>query len=224
MARDSDKTRAQIVRAADELFYTEGLRSVSVDEIALRAGITKKTLYYHYRSKDELIAAYMDARSQPTLDRFKNWAGNQGNIAERMTRLFQRLGSQARSREWLGCGFMRVTAELANMPGHPALVVARAHKLAVQEWLRDGLIAEQWPEPDVLARTLLVLIDGTVAQLLMHRDPAYAEASVAAVQWLLSPLRKAEVRSVTQRLRPAQDHESGDDAPTRRQALLPSTV
>ena len=70
MTRDSRITRRDILAAADELFYGEGFRSVSVDEISAKAGITKKTLYYHFRSKDELIAAYLEARDRPTLERF----------------------------------------------------------------------------------------------------------------------------------------------------------
>jgi hypothetical protein len=92
----------------------------------------------------------------------------------------------AKSREWVGCGFMRVTAELANMPGHPALVVARAHKLAVQQWLQEDLAAEGWSDPEPIARGILVLIDGTVAQLLMHRDAAYAEAASKFAEIALS--------------------------------------
>lgn len=186
MARDAEKTRQAIVRAADQLFYSQSLRAVSVDEIAAVAGVTKKTFYYHFKSKDDLIAAYLEARNQPTLERFKEWAGTSGPVAERLGRLFHRLGALANSREWVGCGFMRVTAELANMPGHPALAVARAHKLAVQEWLRDGLEAEGWSDSETIARAILVLIDGTVAQLLMHRNPAYAEAALKLVETALS--------------------------------------
>jgi AcrR family transcriptional regulator len=186
MPRERDKTREKIIRAADGLFYAESLRGVSVDEICAVAGVTKKTLYYHFRSKDELIAAYLETRNKPTLDRFKEWAGSNGSVSERLERLFHRLGTVARSREWLGCGFMRVTAELANMPGHPALVAARGHKLAVQAWLRDDLAAEGWADADVIARGLVVLIDGTVAQMLMHRDPSYAVAAGRIVGSMLT--------------------------------------
>src|SRR5215475_10453384 len=68
MERRTSNARRDILQAADELFYGSGLRAVSVDEIAAKAGITKKTLYYHFRSKDELFAAYLEARNQPTLE------------------------------------------------------------------------------------------------------------------------------------------------------------
>src|SRR4030095_11432754 len=97
MAKTSDPTRERIIDAASRLFYAEGIRSVSVDAVAEKAKLTKKTLYYHFRSKDELIAAYLDARNRPTLERFQQWAGDEGTVAERLERMFRRLGRCAKS-------------------------------------------------------------------------------------------------------------------------------
>ncbi len=58
-------TRERIISAAAKLFYNEGIRSVSVDAVAEEAGVTKRTLYYHFASKDDLIGAYLEARDQP---------------------------------------------------------------------------------------------------------------------------------------------------------------
>jgi len=103
MPRDGLLTRNQIVAAADELFYSQGLHAVSVDAIAEKAGVTKKTFYYHFKSKDDLIGCYLDARDRPTVDRFKEWAGSEGSVADRMTRFFFKVG-QIKPRaamEWL---------------------------------------------------------------------------------------------------------------------------
>ncbi len=62
MANDPAATRRRILNAADELFYSEGARAVAMDRIADKAGVTKRTLYYHFRSKDDLIAAYLAER------------------------------------------------------------------------------------------------------------------------------------------------------------------
>jgi AcrR family transcriptional regulator len=185
MTRDSRITRREILAAADELFYGEGLRSVSVDEISAKAGITKKTLYYHFRSKDELIAAYLEARDRPTLERFQRWAGDEGAVAERLKRMFLRLGRCAKSPTWKGCGFVRATGELANIPGHPAVRIARAHKANFEKWLSDRLAAEGYRDCAALARGLMVVIDGAVTQMLLHRDPRYAEAASHAACALL---------------------------------------
>ena len=67
MPKDAAITRDRIVAAASRLFYGHGIRAVSVDDVAARAGLTKRTLYYHFRSKDDLIAAYLAARDEPTI-------------------------------------------------------------------------------------------------------------------------------------------------------------
>ena len=61
MSETARTTREQIILAADQLFYAGSMASVSMDRIAERAGVTKKTLYYHFRSKDDLLAAYVEA-------------------------------------------------------------------------------------------------------------------------------------------------------------------
>jgi AcrR family transcriptional regulator len=185
MARDTRTTRQDILAAADELFYAEGLRSVSVDDISAKAGITKMTLYYHFRSKDELIAAYLEARDRPTLERFQQWAGNEGSVAERLERMFRRLGRLAKSPTWKGCGFVRATGELANVPGHPAIGIARAHKSNVEKWLSNSLAAEGHQDCDALARELMIVVDGAVSQMLLHRDARYAHAAGRAASAIL---------------------------------------
>ena len=110
MPRDGLLTRNQIVAAADELFYSQGLHAVSVDAIAEKAGVTKKTFYYHFKSKDDLIGCYLDARDRPTVDRFKEWAGSEGSVTDRMTRFFSKLGRSSQGPRWNGCGFLRAVA------------------------------------------------------------------------------------------------------------------
>ena len=53
------QTRERIIDVANRLFYEEGIRAVSVDTISEKAGISKKTLYYHFKNKEELIAAHL---------------------------------------------------------------------------------------------------------------------------------------------------------------------
>ena len=187
MAHDTEVTRREILEAADELFYGVGLRAVSVDEISAKAGRTKKTVYYHFGSKDRLIAAYLEARDRPTLERFQRWAGNEGSVAERLERMFRRLGRCAKSPTWKGCGFVRATGELADSPNHPAIKIARAHKANFEKWLRENLAAEGHRDCNVLARGLMVLIDGAVTQMLLHRAASYAQAAARAAQALLRP-------------------------------------
>ena len=178
MGSKATTTRALIVQAADDLFYGEGIRSASMDAIAERAGVTKRTLYYHFRSKDDLIAAYLQARDEPTLARYAYWLDEtEGSLADQMAGIFRRLARVAARAKWKGCGFLRAAAELASSPGHPALKIGSSHKKKFEAWLAGRIQAEGLEEPDMRARQLMIVLDGAVAQMLIHRDPSYARAA-----------------------------------------------
>lgn len=171
-------TRDQILDAANRLFYSDGVRAVSVDAVAEKAKITKKTLYYHFRSKDDLITAYLELRDQPNLTLFKRWFDDaQGGIADKIAAIFAGLSKSSRHPKWRGCGFLRTVAELANMPGHPAVRVGAAHKKRFEAWLAEEFAA-QTPNAALaatLARRIVILMDGSFSTMLTHRDPTYVD-------------------------------------------------
>ncbi|MVA97183.1 TetR family transcriptional regulator [Nitratireductor sp. CAU 1489] len=182
MATTAKPTRERIVQAATKLFYGEGIRAVSVDAVAAKAGVTKRTLYYHFASKDDLIAAYLEGRDQPNLATFRRWfEETEGSLADKVRGIFTALARSARKPGWKGCGFLRTAAELAAMPGHPALRIGAAHKKKFEAWLAEMFADDGVPEPDRLARRIVLLLDGSFAVVLLHRDPDYMEeAGVAA--------------------------------------------
>src|SRR6266481_9586237 len=57
--------KERILETADRLFYLQGIRAVGVDTIAAETGISKRTLYNHFPSKNELISAYLERRFRP---------------------------------------------------------------------------------------------------------------------------------------------------------------
>ena len=188
MAQDSDQTRERIVAAAARLFYNEGIRAASVDAIAEKAGVTKKTLYYHFSSKDELIAAYLESRDQPTLDLYARWfETTPGSAADKVRGMFAEFARSAHTAKWKGCGFQRTAAELANTPGHPALKAGAAHKKRFEAWLADALIRADVHNAADTARSIVVLLDGAAAVMLVHRDPAYVENAGAIAATLIKP-------------------------------------
>lgn len=186
MVRQASSTRERIVSAAVKLFYGEGVRSVSVDAVAEKAGVTKRTLYYHFKSKDELVAAYLENRDQPNLALFKRWFSEaEGGVADKARSIFQNLARSARHPKWKGCGFLRTSAELANMPGHPAIKIGAAHKKRLEDWLRLGFEAESIVDAPRLARQIVLLLDGSFAIVLLHRDASYMETAGDAAATLI---------------------------------------
>ena len=186
MARSGIPTRERIISAASALFYNDGIRGVSVDAVAAKAGVTKRTLYYHFRSKDDLVAAYLAARDQPNLALFKQWfAEMDDGLPAQVERIFRNLARSARHPKWKGCGFLRTSAELANMPGHPAMKIGAAHKKKFEEWLRATFADAGIAQAAQLARQILLLLDGSFAVVLLHRDPSYMETAGQAAHALM---------------------------------------
>lgn len=187
MARNSKATVERILDAANRLFYAEGIRAVSVDAIADKAGVTKRTLYYHFRSKDELIAAYLASRDQPNLKLFAKWFEEaEGDLADRTAAIFLKVAAASRHPKWKGCGFLRTAAELANMPGHPAMKVGAEHKRKFELWLAGKLSEAGLKDADAVGRQIVLLMDGAFSTLLIHRDPAYAESAAEAARFLVA--------------------------------------
>jgi len=188
-------TRDRIVAAASKLFYSEGIRAVSVDAIAAKAGLTKRTLYYYFTSKDDLIAAYLEARDQPNLALFKRWfSETDGDVAAKVWGIFRHLAASARHPKWRGCGFLRTTAELANLPGHPAIKIGAAHKKGFESWLRETFEAEGITTAAALARQILLLLDGSFAVVLLHRDASYMETAGDAARSLVEVAMRGAVK------------------------------
>jgi len=195
MARSPSPTRERIISAASALFYSEGIKSVSVDAVAVNASLTKRTLYYHFKGKDDLVAAYLAARDQPNLELFKKWfAETEGGLPAKVEAIFRNLARSARHPKWKGCGFLRTSAELANLPGHPAIKIGAAHKKKFEDWLRLTFEAEGIENASRLARQILLLLDGSFAVVLLQRDPSYMETAGEAAFSLTEaalPVRRA---------------------------------
>ena len=111
-----------------------------MDDIAARAEITKRALYQHFRSKDDLIAAALAHSSELALERLRRFR-RPTKCDELIDSFFTELADWAAKPKWSGGGFTRVVVELADLRGHPARAIARQHKTAVEKWLADALAA-----------------------------------------------------------------------------------
>ncbi|HEV7370788.1 helix-turn-helix domain-containing protein [Arenibaculum sp.] len=187
MGTSGEATRRHIVETAYELFYGRGYARVGVDAVAEAAGVTKRTLYYHFRSKDDLLAAAVERHHELALERIAHWAERlDGDAPAMVDALFAELARWAARPDWRGAGFTRLVMELADLPGHPARAIARRHKAAVEarlaaELARRGVAGEQ-----ALARELMLLLEGCLLLVLVHGDRSYAETAAGAARRLLA--------------------------------------
>lgn len=183
MSPGSNHTRVRILDAAVRLFDEQGIRGATVDGIAKEAGVTKRTVYYHFRSKDDLIANALTDQSvaeRRVLDLIIRGSGD--GLEANIQRLFNEISQYATDPRWKGCAFIRASVELAGMPGHPAVRAARDHRKYVERTLSRELSEIDANEPVSLARRLAILLDGAITHSIVHHDPFYAaEAGRLAV-------------------------------------------
>lgn len=181
MVASAKDTKSRILRAGYRLLYKEGYARVSMDAIAEAAGVTKRTLYYHFDSKDTLTAAVLEHQHQYALAQIQRWGRNSSaSAAEFLAALFEDLKKWASQPRWMGSGFTRLTMELAHLPGHPARHAADQHKIEVENWLSSELRSLGVQDSQELARQVMLLIEGSMSLILIHRDVSYANTAARA--------------------------------------------
>jgi AcrR family transcriptional regulator len=170
--------KERILETADRLFYLQGIRAVGVDTVAAEIGISKRTLYNHFPSKDALISAYLERRFRPIPPSDKP-------PAEQILRTFDRLERGFADKGFRGCPFVNAVAELGT---GDAVVkkIAIAFKESRRVWFRDLLKQLKVANAEGLATQLTLLVDGAIAQDLVRNDPAMARAARDAAQVLLA--------------------------------------
>lgn len=184
MRRSKSQTRQRILDAAYGLFWRQGFLRVSMDEIAARAKITKRALYQHFRSKDDLMAEALAHSSELAIQRMQAFH-RPPDAAELIDTFFSDLAVWAAKPRWSGSGFTRVVIELADLRGHPARAIARRHKTEVERWLADGLTSARIVSPKERAREIMLLMEGAMLLMLTHGDRGYAKAAALAAKALV---------------------------------------
>jgi AcrR family transcriptional regulator len=185
----------RILDTAGRLFYGQGIRAVGVDTIAAEIGISKRTLYNYFPSKDALIVAYLSRHFiQPrTSDR---------PLLEQILRYFDWLERWFASDTFRGCPFVNAIAELGDAT-HPGAKMAVAYKEQRRAWLVDALTQMNVADPDGLATQVAILVEGAIIAALVRGDPAMAGAAKAAARVLLTAAGVPDPDAVPQSARRA---------------------
>ena len=177
--------RDRILDAAFRLFYARGIRAVGVDLIIAESGVAKATFYKHFPAKDELVLAYLDKVDGIWTGQLRQAAEAAGpDPADQLVGLFDALGTACRRDGYRGCAFINAAAEAA--PGTPVHERTVAHKRAVLGWLRELAAGAGAEDPDALARSLALLLDGGLADGALAADPEAAHAAKQAAGQLVA--------------------------------------
>lgn len=192
-SRDSDSpapgspqassVRDRLLDTAAELFYREGIRAVGVDLVVERTGVAKTSLYRHFPSKDDLVAAVLERDDQ-------NYWAYWDRIAQRLTQdpkaelaaHVQWIAQYIGRPEFRGCAFLNAATEFPSAD-HPARRIALRHKAELRRRLHALTLRLGVNDPDELADQLVLLIDGAYVngQLRGKRGPVQALPAAAMV-------------------------------------------
>jgi AcrR family transcriptional regulator len=181
MTSPQKSARERILETADDLFYREGIHAVGIDTIIEKSGVAKMSLYRSFASKDDLVAAYLEARGQLY---WQWWDGvmalNPGQPRRQLRDLFEAIAVRTRQPLFRGCAFLKAVTEFPE-EGSRARVVALAHKREFRKRLLKLCRTIGAHQPDVLSNQLLMLIEGaySTAGILGKRDAVKAAAKAA---------------------------------------------
>lgn len=187
-------TRTRIVEAADALIHAQGFAGTSFADIAREVGLSRGNFYYHFRTKDEILAGVIARRMEDTRAMLAGWEADSADPAERIGSFIRIL---LRNRDKImahGCPVGTLNAELARA-GHPAQPEARRIFTLFRDWLAAQFAAlGQGARAERLAMHLLARSQGVAVLANALGDPGFVRDEVRAMlDWLASEISTTEI-------------------------------
>ncbi len=177
--------REQLIQAALTLFCEKGFHAVGTDAIAQHSGVTKKTMYHHFKSKDELILAvlrYYDERFRN--DFMRAVEGKAETPRERLLAVFDVAEKWFAKDNFYGCLFVAAAGEYPE-PDTPIRHTCKEFKGLMQKYI-EGLATQAGAEsPEQLASHLLLLLEGAITLAQIHASPQTASQAKEAAKVLI---------------------------------------
>lgn len=170
----------KVFQTASRLFYQHGYRAIGVDTLAAESGIGKMTLYRHYPTKDDLIAAYLRNSDLLFWSNFEEITKDALTAREKLLAFFESLQEYVKTPACYGCPFLNVATEYpeTDYPGHR---IALEHKQSVRARFRQLAEEAGAASPDILADQLFLLMDGAyMASRMFGADNPAAQLAQAA--------------------------------------------
>jgi AcrR family transcriptional regulator len=161
-----EATRERLLDAAADLFYREGV-GVGVEALSRAAGVSKRSMYQLFGSKDEILAAGLE-RVGPAFGAYL-MPSDGGTPRERILHVFHRLEETAAEAGFQGCPFVATSIEIKNAD-HPARRVARHYKDELTAFFRTEAEKAGTADPERTARQLTMTFDGASSWSVMHGE------------------------------------------------------
>ncbi|MGW1996370.1 TetR/AcrR family transcriptional regulator [Embleya sp. NPDC001921] len=174
--------RERILAAAARLFAEQGISATGMEQIAGEAPVSKRTLYAHFRSRDELAIAHLQALVSSGNTMETVLTREDLSPRERIHHLFDQPITDTSAVR--GCPFIDAAAEFPD-PSHPIHAYAREQKLRMVQLVTDLVAELGCREPVALAEQLVTLADGAASRAMVLNQADYGRHARAAAATLL---------------------------------------
>jgi len=165
-----DRPRDRIVGAAADLFFRKGIRATGVDALIEHANVAKSTFYRHFRSKDELIVAWLRSPQARWIDIITTGLDEDGTPPARaLVAFWDRLGDWAEAEGYLGCPYLKTLAEVEE-PFHVARLEVAAFVREVDDFFTRTATACGFQRPRELGLRLRLLTMGALTAIVVERS------------------------------------------------------
>ena len=187
--------RDRILETAARLFYQDGFRATGIDKIIAESGVAKMSLYRHFASKNELIAAFLDRRHEFWMRWFVEEVEARFDQCAGLSVLAEALGEWFGQEDFRGCAFINVVAEAGSTgdPGH--LLQAISHKHSLEQYIYElaGRLGLQ--SPATVAADAMICVEGMIVRYQMMHDSTVVDSGkrvLAQIEAGASIRRKAK--------------------------------
>ena len=181
----SRNKRDDLIRNALKIFYRNGFNATGMDLVAKETGVSKTSIYKHFRTKDEILDAVIDLRTTRTLALLQQWEAELENPRDRIIRFLAILTDNGSKIMKHGCPAGTLCLELAKL-GHPSAPGATAILSLFSQWLEhqfSTLGARESAGP--LANHVLMRSQGIATLAAAFQETAFVEAELAdAARWI----------------------------------------
>jgi AcrR family transcriptional regulator len=183
--------KERILDTANDLFYQEGVRAVGVDLVVEKSGVAKTSLYRHFATKDDLVAAVLERDNAEFWKRWDRVAARyrDDDAAGQMYAQLRAISQYISGPKYRGCPFLNIATEFPAS-GHPARKVASRNKAELRRRLALLCAHMRIPRPEVLAEQLVLIIDGAYVNGQLFGKSGPARSLLAAAESLIAATKR----------------------------------
>ena len=177
----SASKRDILVRKTMEVLYRDGFQATGMDKLVKETGVSKMTIYKHFRTKEDLILAALRLRDEEFRNNFfRSVEKNAKTPKERLLAIFRTVENWINGSDFKSCMFIKAASEFQD-PEHPIHMAAAEHKQALLEYFIDLARQAGAKDPRLLARQLFMLMEGeTVVAFILGKSGVSEDAKKAA--------------------------------------------